>query len=35
MGADLLHDMVTWIDAAHAIHPNTQGHTGGCIYFVH
>ena len=26
--------MVTPIDAAHAIHKNIQGHTGGCIYFV-
>ena len=33
IGADFLHDMDTCIGAAHTIHPNMQGHAGGCIYF--
>ena len=34
IGADLLHEMVTWIKDVHAIHPNMLGRTGGFISFV-
>ena len=33
IGIDLLHEMVTWIESANAIHANIKGHTGCCIYF--
>ena len=33
VGADFLHEILSWIDAAHAIHPNMRGRTGGFIYF--
>jgi len=33
MGADSLTEMLTFVDAAHSVHPNMRGHTGGCITF--
>lgn len=31
--ADNLSEMLTWIDASYAVHPNMRGHTGGAISF--
>ena len=31
IGADNLHSLYTWIDAAYAVHPNMRSHTGGCM----
>ena len=33
VGADDLHEMLTFIDSAHAVHPNMRGHTGGLTTF--
>ena len=33
IGADDLHGMLTFIDSAHAVHPNMRGHTGGLTTF--
>ena len=33
IGADNLHEMLTFIDSAHAVHPNMRGHTGGLTTF--
>ena len=33
IGADDLHGMLTFIDSAHAAHPNMRGHTGGLTTF--
>lgn len=30
---DNLSEMLTWIDASYAVHPNIRGHTGGAISF--
>jgi len=32
-GADSLLDMLTFIDSAHAVHPDMRGHTGGATTF--
>ena len=31
IGADSLEEMYVWVDAAHAVHSNMRGHTGGVI----
>ena len=31
MGAKMLTDLYTWIDAAYAVHNNMRGHAGGAI----
>ena len=33
MGAASLHDLITWIDASYAVHPNMRGHTGGVMSY--
>lgn len=33
IGADSLFEMITFVDAAHSVHPNMRGHTGGCVSF--
>ena len=33
IGADSLVDMLTFIDSAHAVHPDMRGHTGGATTF--
>ena len=33
IGADDLHKMLTFVDSAHAVHPNMRGHTGGMTTF--
>jgi len=33
IGADDLHKMLTFVDSAHAVHPNMRGHTGGLTTF--
>lgn len=30
---DNLSEMLTWIDASYAVHPNIPGHTGGAMSF--
>ena len=31
MGADILSQFFTWINAAYGVHPNLKIHTGGCM----
>ena len=33
IGAYGLNDLLTWVDAAYAVHPNMRSHTGGCMSF--
>ena len=33
LGADDMHRMRTWLDAAYAVHPDMKSHTGGVISF--
>ena len=33
IGANGLNDLLTWVDAAYAVHPNMRSHTGGCMSF--
>ena len=33
IGANDLFSMLTFIDSAHAVHPNMRGHTGGATTF--
>jgi hypothetical protein len=31
LGADGMTKMMTWVDAAYAVHPDMKSHTGGCV----
>lgn len=33
IGAKSLTELMTWMDASYAVHPNMRGHTGGAIFF--
>ena len=33
IGANGVEDLMTWVDAAYAVHPNMRSHTGGCMSF--
>mmetsp|Transcript_26947 Transcript_26947/g.39877 ORF Transcript_26947/g.39877 Transcript_26947/m.39877 type:complete len:422 (-) Transcript_26947:45-1310(-) len=33
IGGDGLQDLLTWVDAAYAVHVNMHSHTGGCMSF--
>jgi len=33
IGANGLNDLLTWVDAADAVHPNMRSHTSGCMSF--
>ena len=33
IGVNGFNDLLTWVDAAYAVHPNMHSHTGGCMSF--